>query len=424
MKSLGKKPEGARLERIKASPLWTGERFRNVHPIIPGLRDPNASMPTMGDFLCGGERRVPRGPLPSANPLQAWARPPASGLRATWLGHSTVLIEIDGLRVLTDPVWGPRASPSRLLGPKRFQPVPVPLRAMPPIDLVLVSHDHYDHLDYPTVRELAKRDVPFVTSLGVGAHLEAWGVRPERIAELDWWESHRLPNTELTVTAAPSQHFSGRGLKDRNTTLWSSLVIRTQNHSVFFSGDTGLTTEYKTIRERLGPFDQVMLEVGAFNPAWGDIHLGPGNALKALAMLGGGAFLPVHWGTFSLAMHAWDQPAERLLELGSKADVQLVMPRLGEPVEPAHAVNGLKCLYVTEGYTSRIVGMPEDESRDLIEELAAQCVKPAFTYLHNWQKHDLVMWDDCSTQHKATFDYPASLPRLMHRTTVVGAATS
>ncbi|HEV3018672.1 MAG TPA: MBL fold metallo-hydrolase [Burkholderiaceae bacterium] len=336
MKSLGKKPEGARLDRIKASPHWAGERFRNVEPIIAGLRDPNASMPTLGEFLCGGERRMPRGPLPSIDPLEGWGRPPDSGLRATWLGHSTVLIEIDGLRVLTDPVWGPRASPSRLAGPKRFQPVPVRLRAMPPLDLVIVSHDHYDHLDYPTIRELARLDVPFVTSLGVGAHLEAWGVQPERIVELDWWESHQLPNAELTVTATPSQHFSGRSLKDRNATLWSSMVIRSPRHAVFFSGDTGLTTQYQRIRERLGPFDLVMLEVGAFHPAWGDIHLGPENALKALALLGGGPFLPVHWGTFSLAMHAWDQPAEALLEMGPKAGAQLLMPRLGEPVEPEH----------------------------------------------------------------------------------------
>jgi len=268
MRSLGKKPQGARLERIKASARWAGDRFRNVHPIAPGLRDPNASMPTLSEFLCGGERRVPRGPLPSVNPLAGWAKPPASGLRATWLGHSTVLIEIDGLRVLTDPVWGPRASPSTLAGPKRFQPVPVALRAMPPLDLVIVSHDHYDHLDYPTIRELAKLDVPFVTSLGVGAHLEAWGVNPERITELDWWESHQLPNSGLAVAAAPSQHFSGRGLKDRNRTLWSSFIIRGERHAVFFSGDTGLTTEYRTIADRLGPFDLVMLEVGAFHPAW------------------------------------------------------------------------------------------------------------------------------------------------------------
>jgi L-ascorbate metabolism protein UlaG (beta-lactamase superfamily) len=335
MKSLGKKPEGLRLERMKASPLWTGETFGNIHPILPNLKVAGAATPTISDFLCGGERRIPTAPLPSLNPLATWSKKTDTGLRATWLGHSTVLIEIDGFRVLTDPVWGPRASPSRLIGPKRFQPVPVSLRALPTPDVVVISHDHYDHLDYPTIRELAKREVPFVTSLGVGAHLEAWGVPQERIHELDWWESCVLPNSELTITAAPSQHFSGRGLKDRNATLWSSLVIQSNKHKVFFSGDTGLTTEYQTIRERLGPFDLVMLEVGAFHPSWGHIHLGPEHALEALALLGGGAFLPVHWGTFSLAMHAWDEPAETLLAMAPRQGVQLVMPRLGEPVEPS-----------------------------------------------------------------------------------------
>jgi L-ascorbate metabolism protein UlaG (beta-lactamase superfamily) len=334
MKSLGKRPEGLRLERFTDSPLWNGEGFRNIHPPLPGLRDAAAARPTLAEFLCGGVRRVPRGPLPSLDPRASWLRPPGSGLRATWLGHSTVLIEIDGLRVLTDPVWGARASPSRIAGPKRFQPVPVALRALPPIDLVLVSHDHYDHLDYPTIRELATLEVPFVTSLGVGAHLEAWGVPAARITELDWWQSHQLPGAELSVTAAPAQHFSGRSLKDRNATLWSSLVVRTPRHAVFFSGDTGLTAEYATIRERLGPFDLVMLEVGAFHPSWGDIHLGPENAIEAHRLLGGGALLPVHWGTFSLAMHAWDEPAETLLALAPRHQVQLVMPRLGEPVEP------------------------------------------------------------------------------------------
>jgi L-ascorbate metabolism protein UlaG (beta-lactamase superfamily) len=337
MKSFGQKPEGARLERMRASPRWVGDAFRNIHPIAPGLRDAAVPRPTLGEFLCGGPRRVPSGPMPSHDPLPGWARPSDTGLRATWLGHSTVLLEMDGLRVLTDPVWGPRASPSRLVGPKRFQPVPVALRALPPIDLVLVSHDHYDHLDMPTIRELARTDVPFVTSLGVGAHLEAFGVAPQRITELDWWESHTLPGSDLTVTATPSQHFSGRGLKDRNATLWSSLAIRSARHRVFFSGDTGLTSEYTTIRDRLGPFDLVMLEVGAFHPSWGDIHLGPEHALEALALLGGGAFLPVHWGTFSLAMHDWDAPAETLLALGPRQGARLVMPRLGEPVEPAHA---------------------------------------------------------------------------------------
>jgi len=337
MKSLGKKPQGSRLERIQASPAWAGDRFRNLHPIMPGLRDPAVPMPSLAEFICGGERRVPRAALPSLNPLNAWQRAPASGLRATWLGHSTVLLEIDGVRVLTDPVWGPRASPARFAGPKRFQPVPVAVRDLPPVDVVVISHDHYDHLDYPTIRELRKRSVPFVTSLGVGAHLEYWGVQPQRIVELDWWESHRVPGTELTITAAPSQHFSGRSLNDRNATLWSSIVMRTPRHAVFFSGDTGLTNEYALIRERLGPFDLVMLEVGAFHPAWGDIHLGPEHALAAFGLLGGGVFLPVHWGTFSLALHAWDEPAETLLSLAPKSGARLLMPRLGEPVEPSRA---------------------------------------------------------------------------------------
>lgn len=334
MKSLGMRAAGLRLERMKASARWVGDGFRNLHPVLPGLRDPSAPRPTLTEFLCGGSRRVPAAPLPAVDPRPAWQRAPGSGLRATWLGHSTVLIEIDGLRVLTDPVWGPRASPSQLVGPKRFQPVPVALKALPPVDLVLVSHDHYDHLDYPTIRALARLGVPFVTSLGVGAHLQAFGVAPELITELDWWETHQLPGAELAVTAAPSQHFSGRGLKDRNATLWSSLVIRTPRHRVFFSGDTGLTTEYQAIRDRLGPFDLVMLEVGAFHPAWGDIHLGPDHALQAWQLLGGGPFLPIHWGTFSLALHAWDEPAETLLARGPALGVPLVMPRLGEPVEP------------------------------------------------------------------------------------------
>ena len=244
--------------------------------------------------------------------------PPETGLRATWLGHSTVLVEVDGLRILTDPVWGNRASPSRIAGPKRFQPVPVAIEALPPLDAVIISHDHYDHLDYPTILALAASNVPFYTSLGVGAHLESWGIAPERIVELDWWETATLPGAELTISASPSRHFSGRGLS-RNLTLWSSFAVRGPRHSFFFSGDTGLTPEYADIAARLGPFDLVMLEVGAFHPSWGEIHLGPENALEAHALLGGGAFLPVHWGTFNLAIHAWDDPAETLVRLGHAA---------------------------------------------------------------------------------------------------------
>ena len=286
-------------------------------------------------MICGNPRRVPVAPLPSVDPRDSWLHAPESGLRATWLGHSTLLIEIDGARVLLDPVWGERASPLSWAGPKRFQPVPVAIRDLPKLDAVLISHDHYDHLDYPSILELLKLDVPFYTSLGVGAHLEAWGVPPERIIELDWWESVQLPHG-IELTAAPSQHFSGRGVRDRNRTLWSAFALRGDRHSVFFSGDTGLTSEYEQIASRLGPFDLVMLEVGAYYEAWGDIHLGPDNAVEAYRMLGRGAFLPVHWGAFNLAFHSWDQPAERLYELAPKHDIQLVMPKLGAAIEPTH----------------------------------------------------------------------------------------
>jgi L-ascorbate metabolism protein UlaG (beta-lactamase superfamily) len=332
--AFGGRANGLRLERIKASPRFDGTVFKNTHGATPGLK-PGTVLPTLSEYLCGGQRRTPSGPLPISSPLDRWARPVETGLRATWLGHSTVLVEIDGVRVLTDPVWGERVSPMSFAGPKRFHPAPAPIAALPPLDAVIVSHDHYDHLDHPTILELARLDVPFITSLGVGAHLEAWGVPAQRIIELDWWEHTTLARGGVTITAAPSQHFSGRSLRDRNRTAWSSFQVRGPKHAFFFSGDTGLTPEYAEIRERLGPFDLVMLEVGAYHPAWGDIHLGPENALAAHELLGGGAFLPVHWGTFNLAFHAWDEPPETLLRLASAKGVQLVMPRLGEPVEPS-----------------------------------------------------------------------------------------
>jgi L-ascorbate metabolism protein UlaG (beta-lactamase superfamily) len=334
MSPFGGKPDGLRRERILASPRYQDGAFRNTRPVAPGLREGTA-LSTMGQFLFGGQRRTPPVPLPSMSPRGAWAHPPETGLRTTWLGHSTVLVEIDGARILTDPVWGERASPMKFAGPRRFQPVPVPVAALPPIDAVIISHDHYDHLDHPTILELAHRDVPFITSLGVGAHLAAWGIPEGRITELDWWERAEVPRRGVTVTAAPSQHFSGRSVGDRNGTLWSSFAVRGPRHAFFFSGDTGLTPEYGEIRDKLGPFDLVMLEVGAFHPSWGDIHLGPDNALEALALLGGGSFLPVHWGTFNLAIHAWDEPAETLIERAPARGVQLVMPRLGEAVEPS-----------------------------------------------------------------------------------------
>ena len=323
--------KGLRVERIQASQQFNGRIFVNTHPVAPGFK-PGVERPTMRDFLCGGERRVPSGPLPLVDPTSQWTQRPESGLRVTWLGHSTLVIEIDGVRLLTDPVWGSRASPLPFAGPKRFHPPPVRLGALPPIDAVIVSHDHYDHLDSATIHVLAKTEVPFVTSLGVGARLERWNIPAARITELDWWESHSVKG--LRVTAAPAQHFSGRGLKDRNSTLWSSFHLQGSKHSFFYGADSGLTSEYSDIARRFVPFDMVALEIGAYHPAWGDIHLGPNNAVEARTRLGSGAFLPIHWGTFNLAMHAWDEPIETVYNLAPSRGIQLLTPRLGQVIEP------------------------------------------------------------------------------------------
>lgn len=327
-------PSDRRRERILASRQFRDGAFRNTSGLGAGLE--GNSFGVMRDFFLGGSKRVPRIRIPVDDPLPTWATPVSSGFRVTWFGHSTMLFEIDGMRVLVDPVFGERASPFSFAGPKRFHPPPATIDQLPPIDVVLLSHDHHDHLNPESIRALAARHVPFVTSLGVGARLEKLGVEPGLITELDWWEEHVLPGGALSLTATPAQHFSGRGLHDRNSTLWSSWVLTTTKRRVFYSGDTGLTEELRDIGKRFGPFDMSILEIGAWHPAWGAIHLGPANALKAFEMLGGGTLLPVHWGTFDLALHPWVEPIETLLSLAKPTGARILTPRVGQPIEPAH----------------------------------------------------------------------------------------
>lgn len=331
MKALGTKASGGRLRRMRASPQWGDGAFDNSN--LTSLDDPRENMP-LGEFLCPRKQRKPLAPLPTVDPIPGWERPPETGLRATWLGHSTVLLEQSGRRILTDPVWSKRASPIQRFGPKRFQPVPVALGDLPEPDLILLSHDHYDHLDYRTVKTLAQSCATFVAALGIGAHLELWGVAPDRIVELDWWESAQFFEGEVVVTATPAQHFSGRTPNARNHTLWSSFVVENQTHRVYYGGDSGLMTGFSEIGERFNPFDLVLLEIGAYHPAWANVHLGPENALIALEALGGGPLLPVHWGTFDLSTHRWDQPIESLITKGVERETELLLPRVGDPCEP------------------------------------------------------------------------------------------
>ncbi len=319
-----------RIDRIRASKQFADGAFRNTKGTPPTM--PSKPLPLIGEYFFGDVQRNPPGPLPLVRPHEAWLKAPDTGFRMTWLGHSTVLLELDGRRVLTDPVFGERVSPVGFAGPKRFHPVPASLLELPPLDAVVLSHNHYDHLCRSTMEELAKASVPIITALGVGADLERFGIPAARITELDWNESKDLAG--LRITATPSQHFSGRGMTDRNKTLWASWVIQSERRKVFFSGDTGLTSEFEAIGQAHGPFDLVMLEVGAFHPSWGTIHLGPENALAAFAMLGGGTLLPVHWGTFNLALHGWDEPAETLMALAQEQRARIITPRLGAALEP------------------------------------------------------------------------------------------
>lgn len=323
---------GDRLERTLVSRQYRDGKFRNTHGLREGLTGGRGSV--LREWMFGDQERRPSVVLPVERPHDAWARRVESGLRATWLGHSTVVLEIDGRRVLTDPVFANRIGPGSVIGPRRFHPTPVRIGELPKLDAILLSHDHFDHLCAPTMRELAKTGVPVITALGVGMYLERLGFDPKRITELDWFESAVVGGLQFTAT--PSQHFSGRSLGGRNRTLWASWVIHGEKHKVFFSGDTGLTDEFAEVGRRFGPFDLIMLEIGAFHPSWGTIHLGPANALEAFRMLGGGTLFPVHWGTFSLGLHGWDEPGEQLLELAPRFGARVLTPRLGQAFEPAH----------------------------------------------------------------------------------------
>ena len=235
--------------------------------------------------------------------------------------------------LLTDPVWGERSSPLTWMGPSRWYPPPIALDDLPAIDAVLISHDHYDHLDMTTIEAIREWDTTFVVPLGVGAHLVYWGVPEERIVTLDWWDRHALSDA-VEVVAVPSRHASGRQVFDQNRTLWAGYALVGASHRVYFSGDTGLFRGMREIGERLGPFDVTMIEVGAYDRTWPDWHLGPENAVRAHQWVQGQVMIPVHWGLFDLANHGWTEPVERAAAAARTAQVTLLTPKPGQSVEP------------------------------------------------------------------------------------------
>ncbi|TDC28744.1 MBL fold metallo-hydrolase, partial [Micromonospora sp. KC213] len=269
-------------------------------------------------------------PVPLLRPAPVPQVAPERELSVVWYGHASTLVEVEGHRVLIDPVWSDRCSPSASFGPRRLHEPPVRLDELPPVDAILISHDHYDHLDMATVGELTRRQsAPFLVPLGVGAHLDRWGVPEDRIVELDWSQCHRVGGLEITATAA--QHFSGRGLR-RDGTLWSSWVIAGAHRRVFYTGDSGYFDGYAEIGAEHGPFDVTLMQIGAYDRAWAGIHMFPEEAVAAHLDLRGELLLPVHWATFNLALHDWAEPVDRLWAEAKARDVRIAVPRPGERV--------------------------------------------------------------------------------------------
>ena len=299
-------------------------------------------------YLTNKEETVPLKPLgPFRTDPRVYAKQTESGLRLTWFGHSSMLLEIDGVRLLIDPVWDRRVAPTRWAGPKRFFAPTLPLEEMPTIDAVLISHDHYDHLGKATIQQLSKlrafAKTQWVTSLGVGKLLERFGVSREQIVELDWTHSADLADRACVITSLPARHFSGRSLFNRFETLWASFVIKGKDHTVYYGADSGWWEGFAEIGAAYGPFDLTMLEIGAFNELWKDIHMGPDGAARAYAALGGpkraGLLMPIHWGLFDLALHGWRQPIERLTEIAVAHGWPMFAPEPGMPTEiaPVHS---------------------------------------------------------------------------------------
>ncbi|MEV0900521.1 MBL fold metallo-hydrolase [Actinoplanes sp. NPDC049802] len=322
---LGARARGDERARIEASPQFARGRFRNA---VPTAGISAAAMPRVALATASGQdSRRPHLPVP----MRAAGPHDATGLHVTWYGHSSVLVEIEGHRVLIDPVWSRRCSPSRHAGPQRLHEPPVALHTLPSVDVVVISHDHYDHLDMTTVQELsASHDPLFVTPLGVGAHLRHWGVPDSRIVELDWNESTRAGDLELVAT--PARHFSGRGLH-RDDTLWAGWVIKGPSRRVFYSGDTGYFPGFAEIGAEHGPFDVTLVQVGAYDETWPDIHMLPEDGVRAHQDVRGGLLIPVHWATFDLALHDWSEPADRTWRAAKDNDVNLAVPRPGERVD-------------------------------------------------------------------------------------------
>ena len=327
----GGKHSKSDLERYANSNHYKEGKFENIKAAKMDMSF-TQTMGTLVDFIKGTANSEPDFELPIENvDSLGWEQNDTTN-RLFWFGHSSFLLKLDGKNILLDPMLGEVPSPHPWLGGKRYsKELPIEIQQLPQIDLVLISHDHYDHLDYGSIKLLNEKVGMFMVPLGVGAHLREWGVSEEKIQEFDWWQESSFKNIELAFT--PSRHFSGRGLTDRFSTLWGSWVIKGESKNLYFSGDSGYGDHFKKIGEKFGPFDFAMMECGQYNEKWADIHMMPEETVQASADVNAKKAMPIHWGAFTLALHTWTHPVERFTAKAIQTNLSYIIPKIGEELD-------------------------------------------------------------------------------------------
>lgn len=327
--TFGTIPEGEGLKKIEQSRQYNrdAQSFEMPGSIPDPAAQTDMGLKSIWDFFFKKGNRFPAQPLPVIVPDMDDFVSPSTTAKIIWFGHSSLLVRMSGKNILIDPVFSSNASPVPFTV-KRFQKPPLPLSGLPPIDIILISHDHYDHLDMKTIQFFKSKSTRFVVPLGVGTHLKKWGISDERITELDWWE--KTVENKIECIAAPAKHFSGRGLFDRNKTLWASWIIRDGNQTLYYSGDSGYGPHFEAIGEKYGPFDLAFIECGQYNKNWRHVHMMPEESAKAYFDLKAKGLFPIHWGAFVLSMHTWHDPADRISIQAETRSINLVTPRLGE----------------------------------------------------------------------------------------------
>lgn len=324
----GGKPNNESLAKMQLSPNYNGYgTFKNLELTLAST---GMKLSTIPKFFTIGDNKVPEKELPQKKLLKTFFDNNPQQPRITWFGHSALFVEMEGMNIFIDPMLGEVPAPHPLLGNERFnKELPISIENLPEIDLVLISHDHYDHLDYGSIQKLKSKVKMFYVPLGIKAHLTEWGVDENKVKEFDWWEKSTINGIEFVST--PARHFSGRGFT-RNNTLWCSWVLKSKNNAIFFSGDSGYGKHFKEIGEKYGPFDFAMMECGQYNEQWAHIHMTPEETIQASIDVQSKLMMPIHWGAFKLALHSWDDPIIRATNKAKELNTKITVPKIGESI--------------------------------------------------------------------------------------------